>query len=115
MVLRRRRRRRRRGGGGGGGGRGRGRGTGGGRGRGRGTAQLACRQYYNNSTVTGWFKWVQQNTLTEQRCGVTVASRLAKPVTPGSNPSLYHIFLFLSHKVFTRLGIRLGLGLVFLG
>jgi len=35
------------------------------------------------------------------------------PVTQGSNPSLYHIF-FIFHKVFTPLGIRLGLGLVFL-
>jgi len=33
----------------------------------------------------------------------------------GSNPSLYHIFWFIFHKVFIRLGIRLGLGLVFLG
>ena len=33
----------------------------------------------------------------------------------GSNPSLYHIFWFIFHKVLTRLGIRLGLGLVFLG
>ena len=33
----------------------------------------------------------------------------------GSNPSLYHIFWFIFHEVFTRLGIRLALGLVFLG
>jgi len=33
----------------------------------------------------------------------------------GSNPSLYYIFWFIFHKLFTRLGIRLGLGLVFLG
>jgi len=56
------------------------------------TAQLACRQYYSNSTVNSCFKCLQQTTLTEWHCGLTVALRLAAPVTRGSNPSLYHIF-----------------------
>jgi len=50
---------------------------------------------------------------TNWRCSLTVA--LTMPVTLGSNPSLYHIFLFIFHKVLTPLGIRLGLELVFLG
>ena len=50
------------------------------------------------------------------RCGLglTVALQLAMPVTLDSNFSLYHIF-GLFFIVFTRLGIRLGLGLVFWG
>ena len=80
---------------------------------GRLTAQLACRQYYSNCTVNSCFKCMQQTTLTEWCCDLTVALRLATSVTRGSNPSLYHIFWFIFQKVFTRLGIRLGL--VFLG
>jgi len=33
------------------------------------TTQLACRQYYSNSTVIRWFKCAQYSAFTEQRCG----------------------------------------------
>ena len=79
---------------------------------GRLTAQLACRQYYSNSTVNSWFQCVQQTTLTEWRCGLTVALRLAMPVTRFESQSVPY-FWFIFHKVFTRLRIRLGLGLGF--
>ena len=42
---------------------------------------------------TAGLKCMQQSTLTEWRCGLTVALQLAMPVTRGSNPSLYHVFL----------------------
>jgi len=58
---------------------------------------------------------MQRSPVTKWRCSLTVVLRLATPVTLGSNPSLYHIFWFIFHKVFTWLGIQLGLGLVFLG
>jgi len=83
---------------------------------GRLTAQLACWQYYSNSTVNTWFKCVQQTTFTKWRCDLMVALRLATLVTRGSNPTLYHIFWFIFHSVYpVRIRLGLGLGLVFLG
>jgi len=76
-------------------------------------AQLACWQYYSSSSINSCFKCVQRSPVTKWHYSLTVALRLTMPVTTDSNPSLYHIFWFIFHKVFTRLGIRLGL--VFLG
>jgi len=73
--------------------------------------QLACRLCYSSSSVNSCFKCAQRSPVTNWRCSLMVALRLTTPVTLGSNPSLCHILLFIFHKVFTPLGIRLGLGL----
>jgi len=55
---------------------------------------LCFRQYYSNSTVNSWFKCVQQTTVTEWHCGLTVALRLATPVTRGSQSVPYFLVYF---------------------
>jgi len=57
-------------------------------------------QKFLGAKVPASFKCAQRSPVTNWRCSLTVALRLTMPVTPGSNPSLYHIFLFIFHSVY---------------